>query len=91
MVALLASRVRDSLFRFLAEVFVDVEPLDLPFISFVIRRYLGRWKAEGFILSYKSSAERFGKRHYRITVELDLTKRQAEHAIVEGFDRVVGR
>ncbi len=88
---LLASNVRDSLFRLLAEIFVDVEPLDLPLVSLFLRRYLGRWKARGSVTAYKTSAERLGKRHYRITVDLDLTKKQTEAAIIEGLDRTVGR
>lgn len=90
-VTLLASRVRDGLLRFLTEVFVDVEPLDLPVMSLFIRRYLGRWKAEGLVLSYETGAERLGKHHYRIVVDLDLTKKQAERAVAEGFDRVLRR
>ena len=88
---LLASRVRNDLFCFLAEVFVDFEPLDLPVMSLFVRRFLGRWKAEGLVLAYETGAERLAKRHYRIVVDLDMTQKQAERAVAESFDRVLRR
>ena len=56
------------------------EPLTPTFLSFFIKRKLGEWKNQGLITDYEARSRRLGKYHYKVAVDLELTKEQAKNA-----------
>ena len=67
-----------SLRRLVIDALFAVEPISPPFISFFLERRLNKWQKQGFLDEYKVKTKRLGKFHYKIEVDLDLTKKQLD-------------
>jgi hypothetical protein len=78
-----SSSVREKLTGLLFRVAFVFEPLAPTAISFFLGRRLNELKEEGLISDYKSRTQRLGKFHYRIEIDVDLNKKQAQHFLDE--------
>ena len=67
-----------SLRKFIIDAVFAVEPISPPFITFFLQRRLGKYQKQGFFGDYKVKTRRVGKFHYKIQVDLDLTKKQLD-------------
>jgi hypothetical protein len=65
--------------RFLFSLALAFEPLAPTAISYYISRSLRTWKQQGLINDYKIHAQRLGKIHYRVIVDLEVNKNQVHH------------
>jgi hypothetical protein len=59
--------------------FPILEPLLSRYISASMRKRLKSMKQRGTILDYKTKTRRLGKMHYKIAVDVDLTR---EHMVL---------
>ncbi len=67
-----------GLVELLVDLFSFFEPIAPSFASLYIRRRLNRLRDSGLISDYKSRIKRVGRMHYLITVDLELTGKQAD-------------
>lgn len=67
--------------RVLLRVVFVFEPLAPTAITLLMNQQLNRYKKIGAIGSYKTKTKRFGKYHYQIVLDLDLTGMQAFHLL----------
>ncbi len=71
-----------QIFRTFGSVLIRLLPLFEPliprYLTSRIRRQLKQQKQKNLILGYKTSSRRKGRFHYQITIDIDLTKEQAE-------------
>jgi hypothetical protein len=74
-----SSSVREKLTGLLFRVALVFEPLAPTAISFFLGRRLNELKEQGLISDYKSRTQRLGKFHYRIEIDFDLSKKQAQY------------
>jgi hypothetical protein len=61
------------------------EPLAPTAITLYMNQQLKRYKETGAIGNYKAHTKRLGKFHYRISLDLDLTGKQAMHLVGHVF------
>ncbi|MFB3889087.1 MAG: hypothetical protein ACE14S_06310 [Candidatus Bathyarchaeia archaeon] len=66
-----------------------------PFAPFGIRRYLNgklkQYQKQGLISTYKTRTKRFGRWHYRVEVEVDLTSTQGALVLSQLLHRNAGK
>lgn len=80
-----------TLARLLARFAFFFEPISPRFVSLWLRRRLKNWKDRGLISGYELSIRRKGKFHYKIKLDLELNKRQAERILEDMSIRIQGR
>ncbi len=80
-----------SAVRVLMRVAFVFEPLAPTAITVLMNRELHRFKEAGAIDNYKAHTKRLGKYHYRITMDLDLTGKQAVHLLGNLFPKRFSR
>jgi hypothetical protein len=81
----------DSAIRVLLRVVFVFEPLAPTAITVVMNQQLHRFKESGAIANYKTKTKRLGKYHYRVTIDLDLTGKQAVHLLNNLFPKQLRR
>ncbi|MGD6932994.1 MAG: hypothetical protein ACQCN5_02190 [Candidatus Bathyarchaeia archaeon] len=67
----------ESVTRVMFRLVLVFEPLAPTAITFYVNQRLHRYKESGEICGYKAHTKRLGKFHYRISMDLDLTGKQA--------------
>jgi hypothetical protein len=80
-----------NLLRLFARFALFFEPISPRFVSFWLRRRLKKWKSRGLIDAYRVNTRRVGKFHYRIILDLELNRRQAERIKDELMRIIFGR
>ena len=77
--------------RVLLRVALAFEPLAPTAITVLMNQQLHRYKEGGTIGNYKTHTKRLGKYHYQIELNLDLTGKQAVHALANLFPQQASR
>ena len=81
----------ESAVRVLLRVAFVFEPLAPTAITVLMNQQLHRYKEAGAIGEYTTHTKRFGKYHYRIEIDLDLTGMQAVHLLGNLFPKQLSR
>ncbi len=81
----------ESATRVLFRIVLVFEPLAPTAITFYLNQRLRRYKELGAICSYKAHTKRLGKFHYRISMDLDLTGKQAIRLVGNIFPKQLKR
>jgi hypothetical protein len=74
----MSARVTREFIRLFIDLFSIFEPIAPPIVSLYLGRRLHRWKNAGLISDYKSTIQRKHRLHYVLTVDFDLTEKQAD-------------
>lgn len=75
----------ESVTRVLFRIGLVFEPLAPTAITFYMNQRLKRYKDTGAIGGYKAHTKRLGKFHYRISLDLDLSGKQAMQLVGQIF------
>jgi len=81
----------ESAVRVLLRIALAFEPLAPAAITVLLNQQLHRYKEGGKVGGYKTHTKRLGRHHYRIEIELVLTRMQAYHLLANIFPKQLSR
>ncbi len=68
--------------RLLLRLAFAFEPLAPTAISYFLVRYLHVWEQQGIVSNYRAHTRRLGKFHYKVEIEVEVTRKQVHYILV---------